>query len=119
MLEFEEQQAPVIARAREFVWQHWRNHRRGYLTLTAHSVDAAATSHIFVEQESNGRWRVAWRIVRDSGVIDDLPTYYDVQWVSRGAWDEPGIPLAEGEQPNSRKHILEFRDICGDVESSL
>ena len=62
---------------------------------------------------------MAWRIVRHSGLIDDLPTYYGVQWVRPSGWRETGKPLARGEQPDAKKHELEFRDKCGDVEQSF
>jgi hypothetical protein len=115
----ERPQDPTLAKARLFLWQHWKDQRLGYLTLTQSSVDARSTSHIFVEQESNGRWRVAWRRVRHSGRIHDSPTYYGVEWVIPGGWREPGTPLPQGEQPDSKRHRLEFRDACSDVEHSL
>src|SRR4030095_525617 len=116
---FERSHDPVLSKARQFLWQHWKNRRLGYLTLTGHSVDASSTSHVFVEPDNDGRWRVAWRIVRGSGEIDDLPTYFSVTWVIPAGWREPGTPLSQSQKPDSRKHVLEFRDICGDVEQSL
>ena len=109
----------MLTRARSYLWEHWRDKKAAYLTFTGSSVDATSTSHIFVEADQSGRWRVAWRIVRDTGVIDDLPTYYAVEWVRPGGWRKPGLPLATGEKPDPRKHELEFRDVCGDVENSL
>src|SRR5262245_27143796 len=70
----------MLAQARAFLWTHWTAHHRGYMTLTMSSVDATSTSHIFVEPDDGGRWRVAWRIVRHFGSVDDLPTYYGVEW---------------------------------------
>lgn len=109
----------TLAQARTYLWEHWRDKKAVYLTFTGSSVDATSTSHIFVEADQSGRWRVAWRIVRDTGVIDDLPTYYAVEWVRPGGWRKPGLPLATGEKPDPQKHELEFRDVCGDVEQSL
>jgi hypothetical protein len=107
----------IVAQARSFVWEHWRDHKRGYLRLTLSSVDATSTSHVFVEKDEVGRWRVYWRIVRDHSEIDDLPTTYAVQWVTPARdWDAPGTPLVQGEQPDPLRHRLEFRDVCGDVE---
>lgn len=108
----------TVVRARTFLWEHWKR-KPGYVTLTGSSVDATSTSHIFVEEEEPGRWRVAWRIVRHTGVIHDLPTYYAVEWVWPGVWRQPGRPLASGEHPDAKKHKLEFRDKWGDVEQSL
>jgi hypothetical protein len=111
--------ASTFPDARLFLWQHWSNRKSGYLTLTGSSVDATSTSHIFIEPDETGRWRIAWRIVRDNGRIHDLPTYYAVDWVRPAGWRKPGIALAVGEQPDPKKHELEFRDRCGDIEQSL
>lgn len=111
--------ASATADARLFLWEHWSKQRLGYLTLTGSSVDATSTSHIFIERDETGRWRVAWRIVRHNGLIHDLPTYYAVGWVRPGGWRKPGLGLAVGEQPAPKKHQLEFRDRCGDIEQSL
>jgi hypothetical protein len=87
--------------------------------ITLSSVDATSTSHIFVEQDDTGRWRVSWRIVRYMGEVDDLPTYYSIQWVTPTGFRQPGKPLPERQQPDAAKNTLEFRDKCGEVESSL
>ncbi|MFL6229414.1 MAG: hypothetical protein ACJ741_11605 [Pyrinomonadaceae bacterium] len=115
----EEGQDDTVVRAREFIWQHWSEHHAGYLTVTLSSVDATSTAHIFIEQEDGGRWRVAWRWVRHTSEVDDLPTYYAVEWVVPQRWDEPGKPLSKGEQPDPHKHRLGFRDTCGDLENSF
>lgn len=107
------------ADARVFLWEHWTKQKPGYLTLTGSSVDATSTSHIFIELDEAGRWRVAWRIVRHNGLIHDLPTYYRVDWVRPGGWRKPGIALGASEQSDPKKHQLEFRDRCGDIEQSL
>lgn len=109
----------AFADARLFLWEHWSTQKFGYLTLTGSSVDATSTSHIFIERDETGRWRVAWRIVRHYGLIHDLTTYYAVDWVRPGGWRKPGLTLGVGEQPDPNKHELEFRDKCGDIEQSL
>lgn len=113
------QHSQVLAQARSFLFEHWRDHKYAYLKLTGSSVDATSTSHIFVEEDSKGRWRVAWRIVRDVGEVDDLPTYYGVQWVKPAPYGEHGAPLGTGESPDPTRHRLEFRDKCGDIEQTL
>lgn len=111
--------ASAEADARLFLWKHWSRRKPGYLTLTGSSVDASSTSHIFIESDETGRWRVAWRIVRHNGLIHDLPTYYAVDWVRPGGWRKPGLALGVGEHPDPTKHELEFRDKCGDIEQTL
>lgn len=115
----ESQADSTIPRARMFVWQHWRDRKQGYLIMTLSSVDATSTSHIFVEQDNTDHWRVSWRIVRYMGEVDDLPTYYAIQWVIPAGFRQLGTPLREGQQPDPLKNRLEFRDKCGDVEQSF
>jgi len=109
----------VLARARTFLWQHWRDHKQAYLRITLSGVDATSTSHVFVEHDNAGRWRVSWRIVRHIGRVDDLPTYYSMEWVTPAGFRKPGKDLPEGQEPDPIKNRLEFRDKCGDVEHSL
>ena len=111
--------AEAFADARMFLWKHWSEQKLGYLTLTGSTVDATSTAHIFIEPDETSRWRVAWRFVRHNGLIHDLPTYYAVEWVRPGGWREPGLALRVGEQPDPKKHQLEFRDKCGEIEQSL
>jgi hypothetical protein len=54
-----------------------------------------------------------------TGHIADLPAYYGVEWVRLAGWNEPGLPLRPWEKPDPKKHELEFRDKCGEVEKSL
>ncbi|MBZ5507464.1 MAG: hypothetical protein LAO78_18550 [Acidobacteriia bacterium] len=109
----------VRAQARTFLWNQWRERKEAYLVLTLSSVDATSTSHVFIEKDDTGRWRVYWRIVRHHGEIDDLPTAYAVKWVLPGDWREPGTPLAKGQEPDPVRHRLEFSDICDSVEHSF
>jgi len=107
----------ILAKAREFIWDHWQDRKRGYLRLTLSSVDATSTSHIFVEKDDAGRWRVYWRIVRHHSEVDDLPTAYDVRWVVASRdWNAPGTPVPPNEKPDPLRHRLEFRNTCGDLE---
>jgi hypothetical protein len=105
---------PLLAQARTFLWEHWRNRKRAYLVLTLSSVDHTGTSHVFVEPDDIGRWRVYWRGV-DSREVVDSPTEYSVGWVIPGEWDKPGTPLPPGQEPDPLRHKLEFRDVCGET----
>lgn len=105
-------------KARDFLWRHWQARRPAYLMLTGQAIGAVTTTHIFVEAEDSGRWRVAWRIVRSNGVVDDLPMLYDVEWAA-------AIPLAEAVKPaeaesgGEGEKILRFLDHCGERGASL
>jgi hypothetical protein len=110
---------PILAQARSFLWEHWRDRKRAYLLLTRSSVDATSTSHVFIEKDEIGRWRVYWRSVRRRSEVDDAPSAYAVRWVTPGDWDKPGTPLAQGQEPDPVRHRLEFRDVCGDLDGSF
>ncbi len=73
----------AIETARNFIWERWQNKKRGYVRLTFDSVDAAGTSHIFIEPDENGKWQIVWRIARWHSslpsVIDTLPTIRRVE----------------------------------------
>ena len=53
------------AEVRKFVWEHWRERRLGYVTFTMFSKEGEpSTSHVFVEPDEEGIWRVAVKIDR-------------------------------------------------------
>jgi hypothetical protein len=110
---------PFLAQARTFIWEHWRDKKRGYLILTTSSVDATASSHVFIERDETGRWRVYWRIVRPRSRIDDAPTTYGVRWVRSGNRSEPDVPLGETDTPDPLAQRLQFRDSCGKWEGAF
>jgi hypothetical protein len=99
-----------ILKARDFIWEHWQNKRRGYIRISFDSVDAVSTAHIFVEPNPEGAWHVAWRWVRDSGEIDDLP---DLRSVERRQAKREDVEHKVGTL------ILVFRDKEGDEIRTL
>ncbi len=104
---------PILAQARSFLWEHWRNRKRAYLVLTQSSVDHTVTSHIFVESDDSGRWRVYWRRLDRRELIEE-PTTYSVEWAIPNGWDKPGTPLPSGQEPDALTNELVLRDICGE-----
>jgi len=108
----------VAAQARIFLWTHWRDRKRAYLIHTASSVDSTSTSHVFVEQDYLGRWRIYWRSINRTRV-NDSPTDYAMAWVHPDKWDQPGIPLRQGHEPDPVRDRLEFKDVCGDYSGKF
>lgn len=92
-------------RARNFVWNNWREKNRAYLRLTYSSDDATSTSHIFVEPDEEGKWQVIWRIVRDSNEIDDVPKVVSIEKVE--------------DKPEKKQWALILRDKEGDIMQTL
>ena len=43
---------------REFLWTHWRQHRRGTVVATHSYVDGSARTSYFVEPDKAGRWLI-------------------------------------------------------------
>jgi hypothetical protein len=75
-----------IQNARDFIWNHWTDQRRGYLIITMGSDDAQSDAHIFIEPGDDGRWRVAWTWKRIfgfpksvAGQIDAVPDIHCVE----------------------------------------
>ena len=54
---------PHVAALRRFISQHWHAKRRGYATLTESGIDAAWTTHIFIEPTETADWHIVLRIV--------------------------------------------------------
>ena len=50
-----------LRQARDFIWNHWRDKKNGYLVVTMTSPDAASDVHIFIEPDDAGTWHVLWR----------------------------------------------------------
>jgi hypothetical protein len=62
-----------LSKLRDFVWEHWQSHKRGYVRVSFDSVDAVSTAHLFIEPGSDGKWHVAWRFARHNNTITDVP----------------------------------------------
>jgi hypothetical protein len=110
---FWEDRKPIVGQARTFLWEHWRDGKRGYLVLTMTGVDHSGTSHVFVEPDDSGRWRIYSRSL-DSRELVDEPTAYAVVWVKTQGWRTPGTPLPAGQTPDPINDEFEFRDVCGE-----
>jgi|GEM_PF-1728873 len=48
-------------KARDFIWNHWREKKRAYIVVMVTSPDAGSDVHIFIEPDSANVWRVVWR----------------------------------------------------------
>ncbi len=97
-----------IPEVRDFIWEHWQSKRRGYVRISFDSVDAVSTSHIFIEPDQNGRLHVAWRIVRHSGEITDIPDIISIERAEPGKMDRGG-----------GSYVLVFKDRDGEEEERL
>jgi len=104
----------VTGNIREFIWQHWKLQRRGYLRVTYYGVEGqAATHHIFVEPDEKGVWHLTQKVIAFDGRFDKSPRYYDepiIYTVERieSRWVGYGIePWIHGERlPPDKRHII-------------
>src|SRR5260370_34132484 len=48
-------------KARDFIWNHWREQKRAYIVVMITSPDAGSDVHIFIEPDAANVWRVVWR----------------------------------------------------------
>ena|SRR5687767_7902189 len=48
-------------KARDFIWNHWREKKRAYIVVMITSPDAGSDVHIFVEPDDANVWRAVWR----------------------------------------------------------
>lgn len=54
---------PTIEKARRFVWEHWKKRKRGYVAVVRAYPEGERTTHLFIEPNENGKWRVVERTV--------------------------------------------------------
>jgi hypothetical protein len=55
----------VMSYMRDFVWQHWEQHRLGYVVFTLHTKEGEpSTSYVFIEPDESGLWHLSVRIER-------------------------------------------------------
>lgn len=54
---------------REFVWQHWKNKKRGYVFERRQGIDLSVTTHIFIEPNEQGEWIITWKVATNHAVL--------------------------------------------------
>ena len=76
--------------ARDFIWSHWTDRRRGYVIVKMASDDAQSDAHIFIEPDEAGAWHIAWNWQRIFGfgaggrdVAGDIDAMPDIRSVER------------------------------------
>ena len=77
---------PRVTELRDFIWTHWRERRRGYVSYTWSHVDSSVIWHIFIEPADSGAWHITLLHFL-SGVA---------HWET---FDEPEVVAVERTQP--------------------
>ena len=52
-----------IEKARDFIWEHWQNKKRGYIRVTQDTVDHGWTTHFFIEPGIDGTWEISRKVI--------------------------------------------------------
>ena len=101
----------VERKMRSFIWEHWKNKKRGYITHHIQGIDVSFTDHVFIEPSESGDWKISWRMERHQ-VSDTFEHFID---------DFVGINSVEKVLTNSKKERwkLEFKNKDGDVITTL
>ena len=101
--------------ARDFIWSHWQQKKRGYLVIFKSSIDAGSDIHVFIEPDQNSRWQItsyAERIYGNAscyGEVDKMPPIRSVKRVRAAD---------ENWQADPRLMYLKMTDLDG-IDFSL
>lgn len=100
-----------VKAARDFIWSHWQQKKRGYLVIFRSSIDAGSDAHIFIEPDRHGNWQISAYWERQYGVaschgdVDKIPPIRSVKRVRAAD---------ENWQADPRLIYLKMTDIKGD-----
>lgn len=121
----------VSAEVRGFIWDHWTQHRLGYVIVTFHSKEGEpSTSHMFVEPDETGIWHLSTRIERKlidrrafsdpkfKATIEQTDEFkaYEIERIevpADGLSKRASIPVGVKRRPDS--YLLRLKDKDGKV----
>lgn len=81
-----------LAKARRFVWEHWEKRKRGYVAVAWGSDGRTGTTHLFIEPNKEGKWRIVEvpvPMIREP----EYPEHYrlgdliELKWETAGEWE--------------------------------
>ena len=65
--------------ARSFILEHWKEKKRGYISVGYPCTDCSPTDHFFFEPNENGKWQIVIKFATNDG-IHRLPTAFGVKF---------------------------------------
>jgi hypothetical protein len=83
-----------MEKARRFVWEHWKKRKRGHVAIARASVENGEwVTHLFIEPNADGSWRVDARwvpMLRDAEKLEHylLGDLVEIKWRHATADDE-------------------------------
>ena len=112
------------AKAREFLWNHWKAHRRGWVILDYFGPDSESKQTFYVEPDSRGMWCVRISIF-DLAIIPPNPVKptmkdyepaYRVERVSHTVNPSGAqTPVPENSKLSGDSYELQFLSSNGEV----
>jgi hypothetical protein len=91
-------------RARQFIYDHWRLKKRGYISVDFPCTDCLPILHLFIEPDNYGSWHVSAKLEDDRYGFSDRDDAFDVKW-RRAASHERRL--------ESTSKVLSFLDRSG------
>jgi hypothetical protein len=70
-----DQPIPRIAELRRFLWDHWRQKRRGYVRDGITGMDHHVETHYFVEPDAGGKWQISCRTLNTNSFSPPPPPH--------------------------------------------
>lgn len=102
-----------LEKTRRFVWEHWKNRKRGYVAVAGGSDGKTWTTHLFIEPNEEGNWRIVECPVPMLREPED-PEHYrlgdliEVKWKTADEWETRYSGLTRGTR------YLWLENITGD-----
>jgi len=102
---------------RDFLWNHWREHRRGTVTITHQYVEGFVRATYFIEPDRQGRWSVVQ--YTDNPYRPNIaPRTFRCSIFERVEPDRlhlPLIPIKDSEERPGQKYLL--HPVCGTAKN--
>ena len=99
-----------MEKARRLVWEHWKKRKSGYLAVVRASDNAERVTHLFIEPNPDGGWRVVERTVPMLREPEDPEHYWlgdlvEIKW-NRATADDKEYELTPGTLYLSLTNII-------------
>lgn len=105
----------AVAKERNFIWEHWQQHRAGYAVVKLRNKEGElTTSQTFVEPDENGEWRV---VIHEESELRDRRLLNDPKRTGKIMYQTRNYEAYEVERVRIKKkdYFLRYKDKNGKV----
>jgi hypothetical protein len=105
----------AVAKARSFIWEHWQQHRKGYVILKLRNKHGElTTSQTYIEPNENGEWRV---VIHTKSELRDRRLLNDPKRTGKILYQTRSFEAYEVEQVKikNKDYFLRYKDKNGKV----